>query len=230
MAWVISNRESSTPDETWGHDFYRRLDKLANIFDRDYLDRFQADHIHGDLFDLCRQVQNSIVPDLITRDSAWTAPLYSLAKADKFKVRGDLAAVMDFMVEIAPDNQPPDLDLTDGPIIEDQFWKIFFVQVLNQVRPHLTDTGQGRDYLAILAAAFYLNYPRFATDRLETGIFQFLEEPFVAIDQMLGQVGKTHSIRQRAPVFLALRDRIQSFKSRFPDCLGKFWKPQSFRW
>jgi len=84
MAWVISNRESSTPDETSGRgetyslekpplspdDFYRRLDKLANIFDRDYLDRFQADHIHGDLFDLCRQVQNSIVPDLITRDSA----------------------------------------------------------------------------------------------------------------------------------------------------------------
>ena len=84
MHWLISNRESPLPDETNGRgetyslekpplspdDFYRRLDGLADIFERDYLPQFRSAGAGGDIFDLCRQVQNAIVPDLITRDSA----------------------------------------------------------------------------------------------------------------------------------------------------------------
>lgn len=84
MTWVMSDRESSTPDDTFGRgetysmelpplspdDFYRRLDRLAAVFEDEYLPEFTGNRADADLFDICRQVQNVIVPDLITRDSA----------------------------------------------------------------------------------------------------------------------------------------------------------------
>jgi len=51
-------------------DFYRRLDLLGDIFERDYLPRFNTSFPNLDIYDLSRKILDSIVPDLITRDSA----------------------------------------------------------------------------------------------------------------------------------------------------------------
>jgi len=84
MTWVMTGNRPSQPDETYGRgetyslekqpltpdDFYFRLDRLVDLFEKDYLPLLAGDDFRGDLFDLCRQVQGFMVPDLITRDSA----------------------------------------------------------------------------------------------------------------------------------------------------------------
>jgi hypothetical protein len=84
MAWVLSRNGSSIRDDTQNRgetyslekrslspdDFYRRLDSLAVIFEREYLPRFAADLPAPDIYDLSLEILGHIVPDLITRDSA----------------------------------------------------------------------------------------------------------------------------------------------------------------
>ncbi len=84
MAWVLNKCNSSIRNdlqrrgETYSmekpllspDDFYRRLDALADSFERDYLPRFRAAFPDADVYDLSREIQKIIVPDLITRDSA----------------------------------------------------------------------------------------------------------------------------------------------------------------
>lgn len=58
-------RAPLTPD-----DFYRKLDKLADSFEQDYLPLFRAESPDADIFDISHAVRCALVPDLITRDSA----------------------------------------------------------------------------------------------------------------------------------------------------------------
>ncbi len=84
MAWVLHNNGSSATDKFLGpgetyslekppltpDDFYRRLDSLADFFEKDYLPLFREASPGGDIYKLCKEAQAMIVPDLITRDSA----------------------------------------------------------------------------------------------------------------------------------------------------------------
>ncbi len=58
-------RSPNSPD-----DFYRRLDELATVFEKDYLPCFYNNQPDADLYAISLKVLNAIVPDLITRDSA----------------------------------------------------------------------------------------------------------------------------------------------------------------
>ncbi len=58
-------RRPNSPD-----DFYARLDKLADLFKRNYLPRFQHYRPDADIYDICLNTLKALVPDLITRDSA----------------------------------------------------------------------------------------------------------------------------------------------------------------
>jgi hypothetical protein len=85
LAWVL-NKDNSNDDpisypgrgETYSlvcypnspDDFYARLDELARIFSDEHLPRFKQAQPDGDLYDIAIAVMNTIVPDLITRDSA----------------------------------------------------------------------------------------------------------------------------------------------------------------
>jgi hypothetical protein len=84
MAWVLHNNGSFATDEIRDRgetyslekppltpdDFYRRLDSLADSFEKDYLPLFREASPEGDIYKLCEEAQVAIVPDLITRDSA----------------------------------------------------------------------------------------------------------------------------------------------------------------
>ncbi len=84
MASVLNKNEDNHPEEinergeTYSMekpnlspgDFYRRLDNLADVFEKDFLPHFLAANPDADLYTMCEKVQGAIVPDLITRDSA----------------------------------------------------------------------------------------------------------------------------------------------------------------
>jgi hypothetical protein len=84
MTWVMNSNGSSVQDEIRDRgetyslekpslspdDFYRRLDGLATIFEKDYLSYFQVAHPDADIYEISQEIQSAIVPDLITRDSA----------------------------------------------------------------------------------------------------------------------------------------------------------------
>ena len=52
------------------NDFYKRLDALVERFAADYLPAFNEANPDADLFSLSKEILQTIVPDLITRDSA----------------------------------------------------------------------------------------------------------------------------------------------------------------
>ncbi len=84
MAWVLYDREMPIPEESFGRgetyslekpplgpdEFYRRLENLADIFEDEYLPALKENYPDADVFEICRIVQKSLVPDLITRESA----------------------------------------------------------------------------------------------------------------------------------------------------------------
>ncbi len=84
MAWVLGKDVSGVTDDIRNRgvtyslerapltpdDFYRKLDKLADSFEQDYLPLFRAEFSHADIFEISHAVRCALVPDLITRDSA----------------------------------------------------------------------------------------------------------------------------------------------------------------
>jgi len=84
LGWTMHNEDRSIEDKTENRgetyslekrplspdEFYRTLDGLSDIFEKEYLPRFKAACPGGDIYDICVEVQKAIVPDLITRESA----------------------------------------------------------------------------------------------------------------------------------------------------------------
>ncbi len=83
MAWVLNGNGSDIQDEIRGrgqtysmekpdlspNDFYRRLDGMSELFMDDYHPRFRTAFPDLDTYALCEKIRDTLVPDLITRDS-----------------------------------------------------------------------------------------------------------------------------------------------------------------
>jgi hypothetical protein len=83
MAWVLNGDGSDIQDDIRGRgqtysmekppltpeDFYHCLDDLSEVFMGDYLPKFRTAFPNLDIYEICEKVRDTIVPDLITRDS-----------------------------------------------------------------------------------------------------------------------------------------------------------------
>lgn len=83
MAWVLNGDGTDIQDDIRGRgqtysmekspltpeDFYHRLDGMSDLFMDEYLPKFRAAFPDLDIYEMCEKVRDTLVPDLITRDS-----------------------------------------------------------------------------------------------------------------------------------------------------------------
>ena len=129
--------------------------------------------------------------------------------------------MVNFVIEIAAHDDPPEAHLTPESRIEDFFIELILRQAFKQDASLRAGANQRIEQRQILCLVGDLDDAGVPDDGIERLHLHFFEEPLVCIDQVLRQVGEAHRTGRKPPIFLPYRHLPQPLQRRFPNGAGE---------
>lgn len=123
---------------------------------------------------------------------------------------------MDFVIEVRADQNPPDRTVLAASVmvILNTFRQFVVSHVTDKLGSPLPHLHQLRDECVVLIASYNGHFPRIAGDDFDAWISEFAEQPFVGVNQVLGQVCNTHGFGRDPPILHSFRNDAKALQRR----------------
>jgi hypothetical protein len=144
-------------------------------------------------------------PDAAACQASRLARLQETSGAENPEVGGELAAMVGFVIEVPARDDPPDGYCPAEPVVVYQRFELGSCKASKELAPAIAECRKAANERIKMGAIRNCGRTPLRLDAPELGIGQFPEQPFIALDEMLRDVGEAQRILGGSPVLAAYR-------------------------